>query len=117
MHLRWLPWLVGIRPSDPTLTAAPSTATTAEHVLLSLLPETERYRYHRCGELWVRGSAGGIYAIREGVAMNIYRLPSRECLCAHPFIESAPVASAMIAQVLMIRTDEPRFLDIAQPVH
>lgn len=94
----------------------------ARETLRSLLSPAEQAHYHRAKEFFVDGSAGGRYLVREGHIQNVFQLsedPSepRVRLCAHPAMYSAdgslPVEDAMIAQLLMLRFDEPAFLALA----
>jgi len=91
----------------------------SQATLRSLLSPTERGRYNRDRSFRVIGSAGGHYLIRHGVSQNIERLNGRrQRLCAHPDMwqganQRLPTEDAMIAQLLMLRFDEPAFLAIA----
>lgn len=95
----------------------------ATETLLGLLNESERAEFERDGHIVVHGSAGGRYRIDRGYQQNVYELDPRGRtrvggrLCAHPVMDTGhgrlPVEDAMIAQVLMLRYDEPGFLAIA----
>lgn len=92
----------------------------ARATLLSLLNAEQRAQYERDGQFVVQGSDGGRYRIRRGVAQNIEDLsvPYRgTILCAHPGMRveggDLPTEDAMIAQLLMLRFDEPAFLAVA----
>jgi hypothetical protein len=88
----------------------------ARALLLSLLTEDARATFADTGVIHVVGSAGGRYRIERGYSGNIHG-GGRE-YCAHPRMTSPegdrmPMEDAMIAQMLMIQTDEPGFLEIA----
>jgi len=92
----------------------------ARQTLLSLLPPTERDRYEAGEGFTVRGSAGGEYHVRGGhYVRNVTRTGGgrRVRLCAHPRMlvdgGELPTEDALIAQLLMLRFDEPGFLAIA----
>lgn len=97
----------------------------ARQTLLSLLPPDEQRRYENGDGFTVRGSAGGEYRIRTtSHAMNVTRswtdesgARRRQRLCAHPrmWVDSGdlPIEDAFVAQLLMLRYDEPGFLQIA----
>lgn len=91
----------------------------ARSTLLSLLNAEQRAEYERSEQFVVQGSDGGRYRIRRGVAQNIEDLsvPYGNVLCAHPemFLPEGqlPAEDAVIAQLLMLRFDEPGFLAVA----
>lgn len=102
--------------------ARPSLAVArsrAQETLLALLTEREREVYRRTGVIHVRGSEGNEYEIHRGHARNIRR--GRGRYCAHPpafervdgRTLAIPEEDSMIAQMLMISTDEKEFLRIA----
>jgi hypothetical protein len=95
----------------------------AEHLLISALAEEQRMDLKRYGyfKLYVqRGEATRVYRIRRGQVQNIElmeELPNGDLkpvrtLCAHPSI-LVPDADAMLAQKLMLETNEAEFLRIA----
>jgi len=64
----------------------------------------------------VRGSRGGVYRICRGQVRNVLALVDGRPLnrlCAHPQRERVPDADAMLAQALMLQTDEGGFTAIA----
>lgn len=95
----------------------------ATETLLGLLNPDERAAYERDGHLVVAGSAGGRYRIEPGYQQNVYELDehgNRRAggrLCAHPVMHdevgALPREDAMVAQLLMLRYNEPGFLAIA----
>lgn len=117
-----------LRPPEPDpeqiarRRARDAAQARAEATLLSLLSPAERERYSEIGAFHVQGSAGGRYSVHRGYMQNVYDLDQdgrrRSRLCAHPAMRdeerrALPVADAMIAQLLMLRYDEPGFLSIA----
>lgn len=95
----------------------------ATETLLGLLNPDERAAYEQDGHLVVAGSAGGRYRIDPGYQQNVYELDehgNRRAggrLCAHPVMHddvgALPREDAMVAQLLMLRYNEPGFLAIA----
>ena len=89
----------------------------AYEMFLSVLSRLQRESLERIGSLRVVGSEGGIYTVAIGHSGNIRR--GNTWFCAHPMMQNGyhilPVWVAMMAQVLMIKTDERRFLEVAIP--
>lgn len=81
----------------------------AESVLLSALTPTQvrQYRERRCFDVCVNGHT---YRIYLGQSYNVHRGKWR--YCAIPCAEMPPQYS-MLAQFLMLTTNEARFLEIA----
>ena len=81
----------------------------AESVLLSALTPTQaqQYRERRCFDVGVNGHT---YCICLGQSYNVYRGGYR--YCAIPCAEM-PLQYSMLAQFLMLTTNEARFLEIA----
>lgn len=95
----------------------------AENLLLSALCEEQRKDLKKWGyfKLYVKAKDGGqrVYRIRRGQIRNIDLVEEIDgvlrpvkTLCAHPEIQ-VPDADAMLAQKLMLETDEEAFLKIA----
>ena len=88
----------------------------AEHLLAETLsgPQQRDLREHDYFD--VRGSRGGVYRICRGQVRNVLALVDGRPLnrlCAHPQRERVPDADAMLAQALMLQTDEGGFTAIA----
>lgn len=93
----------------------------AERLLASLLSDDDFRRYLMYTPIHIRGSAGGEYMVWRGCSSNVLNAKG-QTLCAHPSLNRGtdglplPVATVMAAQILMLWTDEPRFLAIANVV-
>lgn len=98
-----------------------SARDRARATLLSLLTAEQRSQFERGLGFEVVGSGGGRYRIDRGYQQNIVDLGARpgelHVLCTHPNMRveggNLPTEDAMIAQLLMIRFDEPGFLAVA----
>lgn len=82
----------------------------ARRLLRALLTAPQRASLDSCGWFEVRGSRGGRYRIEQGSTANVLELdaagrPRYRC-CAHPGIH-IPDEDIMLAQKLLIETDEP----------
>lgn len=103
---------------------------TMEARLLDLLSPANRVTWRQRQYVIVRGSAGGIYRIHEGVNGNIRRIESCAChgyrfveqLCGHPPMRVSdahgrliilPVEYCVMIQILALITDEPAFRAVA----
>lgn len=85
----------------------------AFQLLFRCLPRDQAERLGEQGHFDVQGSQGGWYRIREGQYRNVLRL-NRGCfpveqLCLHP-VDWCPNADVMLAQRLLLQTDEGQFL-------
>lgn len=83
----------------------------AKELLLSMLTEEQRHHLHREGRFKVCGNKGGEYEITIGYAGNIRR--GRHRYCGHLSDGRIPTYDHMLAQKLMIETDEEAFLALA----
>lgn len=91
----------------------------AEALLMSLLSPEQRDHYRRlqCFEvLTTRNGERRRYQIRQGIAGNIYRLDESgaaiESFCIHA-AGDYPTADHMVAQMLMLQSNEEQFLRVA----
>lgn len=101
----------------PAQVAAPNEAAEkAEKILTENLTEEQKAQLARDRFFVVRGSKGRNYRVNRGRARNIEVLDENgkavERLCAHPGIH-CPDADTMLAQKLMLETDEDAFQRIA----
>lgn len=95
----------------------------AEATFLALLSEENRRRYASARHIIIKGSAGGTYQINYGYSANVGRLDRAgriaKWYCGYPVgmvdheRRPLPWYDAMIAQMLMLVTDEQLFLDTA----
>lgn len=93
----------------------PRARERAVGLLLRCLTPAQRAEFERTRSFKVRGRSGQQYRITYGATANVEVLErgtvSRR-LCAGP--AGVPVAAAMLAQKLMLETDEAEFLCIAE---
>jgi hypothetical protein len=118
-----------------------TSRTRAAELLTSLLTEEQNNTYKEYGFFKVVGSNGGVYDITKGYSGNV-RIVENESeqmghweryrgkRCAHPEMYheidmggdlgstdvDLPEEDAMIAQMLMITTDERAFLNVSNPM-
>jgi hypothetical protein len=96
----------------------------ANAVFVSLLDADSRRRYSSARAVEVTGSAGGRYVLAYGFSANVFAIDEHgdflACYCAHPSMKAdgvegdlLPIESAMVAQLLTLRVDEPGFLAVA----
>jgi len=88
----------------------------AEHLLAETLSDPQRRDLREHDYFDVRGSRGGVYRICRGQVRNVLALVDGQPLnrlCAHPQRERVPDADAMLAQALMLQTDEAGFASVA----
>jgi hypothetical protein len=89
----------------------------ANELLTALLSDEQQSTWSEHGFFTVRGSASGrAYRIRRGCINNVDRLTEDEThreriFCAHP--PGLPDADCNLAQMLLLVTDEPAFLRVA----
>lgn len=91
----------------------------AEALLTEYLGDEQVEELTRARKFCVRGSKGGVYEIHRGQIQNVYRIEGNDLRtrwCAHPR-ETVPDPDAMLAQALMLETDEERFLAIANRIY
>lgn len=104
-----------IRPAE-TVEMNRDALRQARRLLFSELTATQRRMLHRRGYFTIRGSQGGIYRIHQGQVQNVVSVDERDQprvrLCAHPS-SRVPDEDAMLAQKLMLETDEEAFLEVA----
>jgi hypothetical protein len=90
----------------------------ATELLMSLLSEDNQRRFRSFLRIRIRGSGGNEYEIARGWQGNVRRSDGAR-LCAHPNMycnqtrRGLPAEDAMIAQILMLQTDEAAFLRVA----
>lgn len=89
----------------------------ADELLLSLLDAPARERYLAEGVVEVRVESGRLYELRKGWAGNVAELDPHtrkrtRRFCIHPR-QSMPVADNLVAQMLMLQSDEDEFHRIA----
>lgn len=84
----------------------------AQALLLSVLSKKQAAELKEKDEFTVHGSKGGVYIIKRGIAGNVRR--GRYRYCGHlPGDQRYPQEDHMLAQKLMIETDEEAFLAVA----
>jgi hypothetical protein len=83
-------------------------------LLRTVLPREACQTLDADGSFVVEGSAGGRYQLRVGRSGNVQREHDGKVtrFCIHP-VEAVPDADTVLAQVLLLWTDEPAFLSIA----
>lgn len=86
----------------------------AEDLLVSMLNEQQKQQFELHGEFQVIGSKGGQYVIRRGYAGNV--ISGRRRYCGHLSDSRIPQADHMLAQKLMIETNEEAYLAVANDV-
>lgn len=86
----------------------------ATALLRSVLSPEARLDLDTNGSFVVEGSAGGRYQLRVGRSGNVQREHDGKVtrFCIHP-VEAVPDADTVLAQVLLLWTDEPAFNAIA----
>jgi hypothetical protein len=94
----------------------------ARRLLAACLSRDQRRELHAAGAFHVVGSEGRRYLIHRGQVRNVLELDDkgrpRARWCGHPDprVEPTPDEDAMLAQKLLIETDEARFRDVANLV-
>lgn len=83
----------------------------AKTLLLAMLTDKQKHDFHRHNRFTVRGSKGGEYEIQTGYAGNVRS--GRRRYCGHLPDARIPQFDHMLAQKLMIETDEEAFLAVA----
>ncbi len=89
----------------------------------TFLTDEQRATVIGCGYFDVQGSAGRTYRILTGghVTGNVKRLSETEphhytrSYCAHVYSRARPVWDTFLAQAFKLETDEPGFLNVAEP--
>jgi hypothetical protein len=86
----------------------------ATALLEAVLPADARAELRAEKSFSVTGSAGGLYKLRIGRSGNVQREHDGKVTryCIHP-VDAVPDADTVLAQVLLLWTDEPAFLSIA----
>ncbi len=88
----------------------------AEKLLTQNLSKEQRADYKRLQEFRVIVPSGKSYLVRRGRAGNVYLLDEKgqrtRRYCAHP-VERVPDEDTMLAQKLLLETDERAFLEMA----
>lgn len=87
----------------------------ADALLESVLTAHQRRMLRKDGHFFLTGSKGNRYQICRGLAGNVYRIERGKRtvqLCGHA-PSSLPDSDTMVAQKLMLETDEDRFLALA----
>lgn len=92
---------------------------TAEELLVRFLSDEQKKEYREGRQFHVAAGSGRRYRVKYGSAGNVYELDDqgREAarLCAHPISSvGVPHPDAMLAQLLMLRTDEEKFRKVAK---
>lgn len=91
----------------------------AEELLLSFLDERQQEQLRKYGQFEVVGSDGQTYLIETGdysgnvMLMKGGRAMRRYC-CYPRFCETVPLADLILGQVLALKTDARRFVQIAR---
>jgi len=83
----------------------------AKELLLSVLTADQRIDFLHRGSFRVEGSKGGKYQIQTGYSGNVRR--GRRRYCGHLSDGQIPAYDHMLAQKLLIETDEEAFLAVA----
>jgi len=101
------------RPQARLMSPVVSPEQKARELLLSALSPGQRYNLTRHGWFEVISNKGHRWVIRAdvGVSYNVYH--NRYKYCAHIRGGSVPKDDHLLAQALMLRTDENQFLRIA----
>jgi uncharacterized membrane protein len=105
------------REQEEETRRATAARERAEELLNEMLSDEQRQTRDQHNWFAVRGSASGrIYRIGAGVVNNVSRLSEDgtvrdQVLCAHP--PDIPDADAHLAQMLLLVTNEPEFVRIA----
>jgi hypothetical protein len=89
-----------------------SAAERAERLLEACLTSGQREQLQKTGWFVVYSKSGRGYQIRRGRARNVVEVNTRRTYCCHP-VENVPDADTMLAQKLMIETQEDEFLRLA----
>lgn len=88
----------------------------AEALLLQSITPRQREQYRRFGWFTLRGASGAHYRVRKGRTGNVDQLDLAgaviERYCAHPG-ELVPDCDTMLAQALMLETDDHAFQRVA----
>ena len=88
----------------------------AKKLLLTLLDKAQADSLEKTKKFTVKAKSGSVYEIRHGWAGNVSKLDEKgqpnTLYCIHPGIQ-IPRYDNMIAQKLLIESDEKRFLAIA----
>jgi len=92
--------------------ARKAASDRAERLLEACLSTTQRDQLSSVGWFSVRAPSGRVYQIRRGRARNVVEMTTRRTYCCHP-IDGVPDADTMLAQKLMIETQEEEFLRLA----
>lgn len=82
----------------------------AEELLMGCLDEEQRHQLLTRGRFNVRSASGRLYVIERGYAGNVFSGQTRFCIHMD---HRLPEADHMLAQKLLIETDEDSFLRIA----
>lgn len=88
----------------------------AEALLLSSITPRQASQYRRLKWFTVRGASGDQYRVRKGRVGNVDRIDAAgrvvDRWCAHP-AEFVPDCDTMLAQALMLETDDAHFRRMA----
>ena len=89
----------------------------ARKLLRSALEPEQRRELKRKGYFHVRSSRGNVYRIAREFPFNVrlagYAKPSRIYFCLETEDPDVPIEDVMLAQKLMLETDEGKFLSLA----
>lgn len=92
----------------------------AEELLKLCLTEEQREHLEEMSSFVIESELGKKYCIRKGRVQNVFELDDNDKhiaqLCAHP-ISNVPDFDTMLAQKLMLETNEAEFLRIANIQH
>lgn len=89
-----------------------AAAERAERLLEACLTSGQREQLRKSGWFVVYSKSGRAYQIRRGRARNVVEVNTRRTYCCHP-VDNVPDADTMLAQKLMIETQEDEFLRMA----
>jgi hypothetical protein len=89
-----------------------AAAERAERLLEACLTSGQREQLQKNGWFVVYSKSGRAYQIRRGRARNVVEVNTRRTYCCHP-VDNVPDADTMLAQKLMIESQEDEFLRTA----
>lgn len=94
------------------MAARKAAAARAEKLLETCLTSGQRESLRKNGWFVVYTKSGRGYQIRRGRARNVIEVNTKRTYCCHP-VDGVPDADTMLAQKLMLETQEDEFLRLA----
>lgn len=94
------------------MAARKAAAERAEKLLETCLTSGQRESLRKNGWFVVYTKSGRGYQIRRGRARNVIEVNTKRTYCCHP-VDGVPDADTMLAQKLMLETQEDEFLRLA----